>query len=284
MADEWSIIEDELLPLIGAEHELRTVNGALKAAAQRIDAPAVGAMQIRCSDEAEREGVDEFQADFAEHLLPSLKPAHRAPFATASLGGQFEPGSLRVAEANFATPASREAFKLMVVRVAAHVGVGFYGGERIYGELRRYEIDKPCCGLLTAVVVGGYGPSIERAAETLRSGGIDRLAMLRDEIEPRTRLLVAALVSARLQALAVVEEAHLLDLLTPTLFLVVPTVTLNKPDRDNEVVCGVHLIDRRVAGDDDLYQGLGDRPTSYRVDDGTGQLRVTDELVKVGSR
>ena len=274
---ERQIVAEELGPLIGADRDLHTVYYALKQAARRMRAGEVGAMHITCSDEAELETIESFHASFARDLLPRLKFSHRSPFATSNLGGQYEWGSLAVAEEHFATPLSGLSFKLMVVKVSSHVAVESRRGEIRFGTLRRYDTDSSCCGLLTELLAGTSLPSAEPLSELLQSEGIDRLSMLRHEVEPRYRMLVAAIVAARLQARSAVLEAQEHRVRTPTLYLVVPTVTLNKPDRDGELICGAYLIDRRQGRGDDSYLGLGDVPTAYAVVETHGRLAVTED-------
>jgi hypothetical protein len=279
---EWAVVADRLLPLIGEAQKLRTLHGALRETAEGFAAATVAAMEVRCSDEANRESSDAFQAEFSDPLLPELAPGRRSAFVTASLGGQFEPGSLQVAEANFAAVASRDAFKLMVVKVATHVGAMSRDDTLVYGELHRYGVDKPCCGLLTATVVGGRSPSVERAAATLAADDIDRLAMIRDT-DARTRMLTAAVSFAVLQARAAAAEAREMDCLTPTVFLVLPVVTLNRSGEDRELLCGVHLLDHCGQEGVDIYRGLGDIPSRLRIQDGDGRLRMGEASAESGT-
>ena len=122
MSDVKAFI-DGLAGLIGRERNLHDVNYALKVAARQLGPAVVGAMHITCSDEAEQESIDSFQASLARDLLPRLKFAARAPFRTSNLGGRYEWNSLRFAEHHFSTPASRSSFKVMLVKINAHVSV-----------------------------------------------------------------------------------------------------------------------------------------------------------------
>lgn len=274
--NRWEIVNQELQPLVGREEDLHTVHYALKMAVRQLAPPVVGAMQVHCSDEAEGESIEAFQSGVAQDLLPRLKFASRVPFSTSNLGGRYEWGSLAVAEDHFATPQSRNAFKLMVVKVNAHVGVWSDATGRSYGRLRRYDLESTCCGALTALIEGGTGPSIDQLAEPFGSEGVDRLAALRDEVEPDRRMLAAAIVQARLQARSAVLEAQEHRPQTPTLYLVVPAVTLNQPDRDCEMLCGVYLIDRLGAQASGSYWGLEDRPEAYEMAETNGRLTVRD--------
>lgn len=275
--NRWETVKEEIGPLIGVEKDLHTVHYSLKMAVRQLAPPVVGAMQVHCSDEAEGESIEAFQSGVAQDLLPRLKFASRVPFSTSNLGGRYEWGSLAVAEDHFATPASRNAFKLMMVKVNAHVGVWTDASGRSYGRLRRYDMESICCGALTAMVGGAAGPSIEALAEPFLSEGVDRLEMLREAVEPDQRLLAAAITQARLQARSAVLEAQEHPPLSPTLYLVVPAVTLNKPDRDSELVCGVYLVDRTGDGSHGTYLGLGDLPAAYEMTERNGRLTVRDE-------
>ena len=274
--NELRVVTDELGPLVGSERDLHAFYYALKQVTRRLQPGVVGALHATCSDEASIETVEAFNSGFARDLLPPLKHAHRAPFATSSLGGRYEWGSLRVAEDHFALPESARSFKLMLVKVSAHVGVLPGPHEPAFGSMLRYGMESTCCGMLTALLGGTELPSAEPLREVFGSEGVDRLAMLREDVEPRVRLLAAAIVSARLQARSAVLEAQDHTAATPTLYLIVPTVTLNKPDRDAELLCGVYLLDRRHGREEDHYLGLGDLPAAYRIGEEQGRLRVTD--------
>lgn len=275
---------DQLGPLIGRERNLHTVNYALKTAARQVNAGLVGALHVTCSDETEQECVDSFQSSFAADLLPRLRFSHRAPFRSSNLGGRYEWQSLVIAERNFAGPESRRTFKLLVIRIHSHVAVVSDQGGNRYGLFPRYGAESNCCGLLAAVLAGQPMPAAEEVRELLRSEGIDRLAMLNQEVEERFRPLAVAVTSARLQARNAVMEAQDHEPVTPTAYLIVPSVSFNKPDRDAELVCGVYWVDRRSGRRHDLYRGLGDRPNRFLFEESHGQVRVADEEVAVVRR
>lgn len=272
----WEIVTEELGPVLGVERDLHAANYSLKVAARRLAAPVVGALQVHCSDEAEGESVEAFQSKFARDLLPRLKYANRAPFSTSNIGGRYEWGSVSLAEEHFATPQSRNAFKLILVKINSHVGVLTTPTGNRYGRLLRYDVDSTCCGALTALIEGGAGPSLAELSELFGSEEVDRLTELRDQVEPESRLLIAAITNARLQARSAVLEAQDHTPHTPTLYLIVPSVTLNKPDRDAELLCGIYLIDRRGEHATGSYLGLGDRPSEYEIVEEHGHLRVRD--------
>jgi hypothetical protein len=109
--------------------------------------------------------------------------------------------------------------------------------------------------------------------------GLDRIAALRDpnQINPEQRLLCAALVQARLQARRAVLEIQDGVPNTPTVYHVLPCVTLNRPDRDTEIPVGLYVADRRRPNGPVNYCGLGDNPAKYRIEFALGEHRVTDD-------
>ena len=116
--------------LLGREVNLDTCNRALRDFAQSQRAAAIGAVHVTCSDECEREEVESFQQWVADSLLPELKFSARSPFRSANLGARYEWGAVRIAEEHFATPDSRDAFKLMLVKINSHVAVLGTGASR----------------------------------------------------------------------------------------------------------------------------------------------------------
>ena len=114
---------DRIIKLIGHETPLEEVARELCFIAQELHPPIVGALQLTCSDEAEQECIQAFQKGFVNHLLPSLKFAQQAPFRIANPGARYEWGCTSIAEAHFATTATKSSFKLMVAKVNAHVAV-----------------------------------------------------------------------------------------------------------------------------------------------------------------
>ena len=94
------------------------------------------------------------------------------------------------------------------------------------------------------------------------------------------RPLFAALVSARLQARKAVLDAQEAQPTTPTLYLILPCVTINRPERDTEILCGVYSVDCRAGGNEATYVGLGDDPTAFRIERLHKLFVVTDENVE----
>ena len=274
----------ELAPLVGVEHSLHDVNYALKVAVRGRRPPVVGALQVTCSDETEFETIESFQTSLARDLLPRLKYAHRSAFHTSNLGGRFEWDSLRVTEDHFAgAMGSHQRLEPMVivVKISSHVAVEESRGQRRFGVLRRYGKESSCCSALATVVEGSSHPRADGLREVLCSEGLDRVAALQESVDPEHQPLFAALLSARLQARSATLEAQDLDPTVPVLFLIVPAVTLNKADRDGEIVCGLYVVDRRQTAPGSRarawYRGLGDRPEHYQLTAPHGRLTVHDD-------
>lgn len=252
--------------LVGTELPPEDLLRELKFFLHAFSPPVVGAHHLTCSDETEHETAATFRRAFARELLPRLKAGAHAPLRTANLGGRYETGAVRIAESHFAAPESRDAFKALVVKVDSHAGVGADGA---YGMLERYGLRTTCCGALSALVEGVRLPFAEELAQTFG----ERLARLR-ALAPRTRPLCAALSNAALQAGRVVADVREHAPETPTLYVVVYSVTLNRPGPDTTLFGGVHVVDRRGPGIETKSFGLGDDPAAYRIEDGDRRIRV----------
>jgi hypothetical protein len=186
---------------------------------------------------------------------------------------------MRIADEHFSMPEGPEAARLLVVKVNAHVGVLAAGDGFEYGWLLRYDRRSPCCGALARLLEGDRLPALDELRESLQSGGRDRLATLLDpcRVPPPYRALLAAVVNARLQAQRAADDIlkHRPD--TPTTFVVVPCVTLNRPGPDTELVVGEYGIDWTGSAASVVYQGLGDDPAAYRIRHEFGRIRVEDD-------
>ncbi|MBN1478144.1 hypothetical protein JXA47_15415 [Candidatus Sumerlaeota bacterium] len=272
---------ERIAKLIGGEHRLDHVCRTLREAARSTGAALHGAMHVTCSDESEHESCQVFARDYVRELLPRLRLMDCGAFRTANLGGRHEWGSVPLCENHFVTPELDRmpgAFKLIAVKVNSHVGVLTTPDGVRWGEMKRYGVDSIACGALSLLLGDSTLPEIERLRETFNFEGLDRVALLRDEakIPPERRLLFAALVQARLQARRVILEIQDHVPLTPTLYLVLPCVTINRPDRDTEIVVGLYLADRRTPEGQVVYQGLGDDPTQFGTALKHGELRIED--------
>jgi len=264
--------------LIGTETDLARLSGVVEELARTLGAPVVGGYHVTCSDEAEWECVESFQQSFAEMVLPALKPGRRAVFRSINLGARYETGAIHVAEEHFATEDSSAEPKLMVVKINAHVGVRQTQEGPEYGWLDRYHAKSACCGALAALMEGADVPAVRELADTFASGGKDRLAVIQDPalVPPEHRALVAAITSAALQARRAVADAQPRRPTTPTRFLVLPCVTINRPGPDTELLVGRHEIDWTGQTPATSYEGLGDDPARYRIEHEHGRLCVQE--------
>ncbi|MEW6251030.1 MAG: hypothetical protein AB1716_10315 [Planctomycetota bacterium] len=268
---------DRLRELIGRECALAEVSASLQDFVRTSAAPVIGALEVTCSDETEAECAGAFAATFAAANLPELKPQLRAPFRTANLGARYEVGSVRVAEQHYATHASASAYKLMIVKINAHVAISAGPLGPSFGPLRRYDTRSTACGALHALLKGDKLPALEELRQTFALDGQDRIAALLDPtvVPPDHRFLFAAVVQAVLQTRRAVDDIHAHPPHSPTLYVVVPCVTLNRPDAaDTELVCGCHVVDRRPGATADRYWGLADDPARLRVQTDLVRLRV----------
>ncbi|MBP89264.1 MAG: hypothetical protein CMJ64_21530 [Planctomycetaceae bacterium] len=270
----------QLESLLGREHEIDSLNRALRDFAQSQRADGVGAMHVTCSDESERESAESFQHWFCDNLLPELKFWSRSPFRQANLGGRYEFGATAIAEQHFATPKTRDGFKLLLVKINSHVAVHGGHGTPTFGIMPRYEVESTFCGGLHALLDGVSGPFIDDLAQTFASEGKPRLAMLRDpeQIDPSVRALLAAIVNARLQARRAIVDIQNHTPHTPTLYFVLSCVTLNRKQRDAELVVGYYLADRRDSSNVE-YHGLGDDPSEYRFSLDHQRIVIEDDHV-----
>jgi hypothetical protein len=272
---------ESIKTIIGKERSLGEVAQALHFSARGMSAPEVGALHLTCSDESEHECIEALHQGFVKYLLPSLKFARQSAFRLANLGGRYEWSAVRLAEDHFATPASSGAFKLLVVKINAHVAFEEQPGRKFrLGKWQRYGVESTCCGALAQLLAGGARlPHAEDLAETFHSEGHDRIAALQDpaRVEPLYAPLFAALVSSRLQARKAVLDIQDYQPKTPTYFVVLPAVTINRAERDTEIVCGMYTIDGRTGGTEAVYTGLGDRPEDYEIRREHDRFLVTDE-------
>lgn len=268
-----------LYGLIGRERRLEEVTRAIRGYVQELRPPVVGAMHLTCADEAERECVDEFQRNFVRYLLPTLKFFAKAPFRAANLGGRYEWGSARIAEDHFAMAKGADRWKLLVVKINAHVSVEETRDGPVYGRMERYDSESVYCGALHSLLDEGVLPFADDLRESFGTEGLDRLAELRDpaQVDPAVRSLLAAVTSARLQARRAVIDIQDWTPRSPTLYLVLPCVTLNRRVHDTEVLVGVYTCDRRAGERHDEYCGLGDLPSEYAVETKLGTVSVRDE-------
>lgn len=264
--------------LLGREVNLDACNRALRDFAQSQRADTTGAVHVTCSDECEREEAESFQQWVADSLLPELKFSARSPFRSANLGARYEWGAVRIAEEHYATPSSRDTFKLMLVKINSHVAALESVGETVFGKMNRYDTNSTCCGALGALLAGTRHPAMDEIRMAFSYDDIPRLEMLRDAdtIDPALTPFVAAILNARIQARSAIVDIQDFVPQSPTVTVVMPTVTINRPQRDTEFVVGLYWADSRKGVGEAEYVGLGDDPSKYVISTTHGYLRVED--------
>lgn len=269
-------IIDDLSPLFGVEQSLDQVNYALKSAVRSQRPAFVGAMHLTCSDEAEHEAAESFQRCFAQDMLPRLKHGQQGPFRSASLGGRYDWGSIRIAEANFAATPGKGEYKMMVVRVSSHCAAHRNHGDIKYGHFTRYGRASHACGALNGLLTGATMPFAQQLHEAFASEGNDRINYLRAQVPIELRMLYGAVSLARLQARSVAIDAQDHVPATPTVYVIVHSVNLHKHEKDTELVGGMYVIDRRGDKAHDYYHGIGDDPANYTMQERHGIVHVAD--------
>lgn len=257
---------ERYLALLGRETSL--VDGARSLAAwvKSMRMPAVGAHLITCSDESEQETAHAFERHFARHLLPSLRSFDKAVFRTANLGARYEWGSLGVGEEHYARAKNADAGKVHVVKLHAHVATEIGPSGPRFGEFHRYAKDgSAACGALSALMSGARSrPFLLELEETFGFEGADRVSRLR-EVDESLRPLVAAIVSVRLQARRAFLDVQESRGASPTAYLVVASVTLNRTGKDTELPVGLYLADHLTEERREHWIGVTDDPRSIQV-------------------
>ena len=279
----------ELYDLVGREQPLPDVAQVIHDWARTQNAAEVGALQVTCSDESERECVEALQRDFTDHLLPALKFARRSAFQLSNLGGRYEWGAAPLAEDHFLSERSRRGYTLLVAKLNAHVAFEDVPKATAtatpfrLGVWDRYGRDSTSCGALNALVANRRSPFLDDLREAFDSEGHDRLATLRDSqrVDPLFRPLAAAMVSSRLQARKAVIDLQDRAPVQPTYWVVLPCVTVNRHAQDTEIVCGVYAVDGRDGERAVTYSGLGDDAAAYRIERVESHFTVTDDHVGV---
>jgi len=271
----------QLKDLVGAERSLERVCQAIHLSVVERHPQVVGALHITCADEAEHECVCAFERGFVKYMLPPLKFAQQSAFRIANLGGRYDWGAVRIAEQNYAEACREGQRKIIVVKVNSHVGVIEAPDAPTFGAMKRYGGESRTCGALHRLLGGDRRPYAVQLEELFISEGPDRLATLRDpqRVDPAVRFLYAALVSARLQARKVILDIQDYATASPTEFVVIPCVTINRPERDTEIVCGFYLAGADAGTGEAQYFGLGDDPAGYQHRFHNRRLLVWDEHV-----
>ena len=291
----------DLIKLIGHEFSIKKLSRELWYWVKELRPTHVGAMHITCADETEYECTQAFQQGFVQHFLPQLKFAHQAPFRISNLGGRYEKGALAIAENHFCPKrdprTTANDFTIMVIKVNSHVGTVSESNEDGYGFIERYGQRSTCCGALTALL--NSTPQMRQEgflgdlAAVFRGAGNNALQFLSDpkSVQPQYRSLFAAVLSALLQADRVIDEIQHtrhpgtgVSASSPVLHLVVPCVTLNRPETDTEILCGLYKSDNRSQSDklkNNGYMGLGKDPAKYNASIQKRRLVITDQITEI---
>lgn len=266
----------ELREIIGREISLDAVSGALRDYVRGVGVAEVGAHHVTCSDESEIECIEVFQRVFVQLLLPDLGPEKKAAFHTSNLGGRYEWGSAPIAEQHFATRQSTVGAKCVLIKINGHVAVTETADGRLYGPMDRYHINSSACGALHALLAGNEQPFAADLNEAFGADGIDRVSLLLDSasVNAQHRYLFAAVASARLQAARAMRDVQAHSASSPTVYVIAPCVTFNRPGPDTEFLVGFYVADYRADGAGMDYWGLADDPTRYCVEYEDGRLVV----------
>jgi len=264
--------------LIGREVHREDILRNLGSVTRDLNPALVGAVQVICSDESEKECCDIFQRRFAQHFLPSLKFSNYCPLRLINMGNRYEWGAIRVADSHFRIQPGRGGFKLMVVKVNSHAAVASSPQGALYGRLSRYGWESNCCGALHSLLDGGQDPFCEELTEDFHSEGKTRRATLLDpeRVDPSFRLLFAAIVNARLQARKAVIDLQDHKPVDASVCLILPCVTLNHSGRDTEIICGIYIADWLASEPAVSYCGLGTNPGDYQVEAVQSALYIRD--------
>jgi hypothetical protein len=177
--------------------------------------------------------------------------------------------------------APRSTKTVGVIEPEASQPATVWDGEREFrlGAWKRYGRESPCCSALYSLLRGGHEPWVEELREGFESEGKSRIAALNDPqvVDPAYRPLFAGLVAARLQARKAVLDIQDLHPTTPIRFVVLPCVTINRHERDTEILCGIYTIDPVSTEQPVTYFGLGDDPAAYRVRVQNRQIQIVDD-------
>jgi hypothetical protein len=211
-------------------------------------------------------------------LLPTLKYWSNSSFRTVNLGGRYENGSIGIAEEHYTTTGCENGFKVLLVKLNAHVSVvNEFGKASVFGRMNRYDRESVYCGALHALLDDAPGDYVDALRDTFQTG-MDRLAVLRDpaRVDPEVRSLFAAIVAAQLQGVRAMSDVMAHESHSKTLYLIVPAVTLNRHDDDTEIVVGLHLIDERGAARTHTYAGLSGDPSRYRIETSARRIEIRE--------
>jgi len=268
----------ELHQMIGREVDAAQINWALRQLVEQLRPEVVGACQVACADEAEWPCLDAFQRWFAGVVLPEWKAECRAAMRVVNLGARYERGLAPLAEQHFAPASSGAGLKLIVVKINAHVALRMLPDGPDFGWLERYGELSACCGALAAMLEGSTLPAARELANAFRWGGVDRASILRNlrHVPVEERALRAAVANALLQSQRAAQDIAEHVPAGPTLYLVLPCLSINRLGPDGEMLLGEWGIDFSSDKPESRYQGLGDDPAAYQLGFDNGRLTLAD--------
>jgi len=267
----------ELQKLVGVETRLDAYHGALRRAAQSAAHFAThGAVLVTCSDEFQGELRVTFERDVARPLTSGSIVGQRNVFSLSNMAGRLEVGALELAQQHFSLR-SASGQRTIVVEIMAHCGVIDGAGGSKYGRVDRFGQTSECCGALSRLIESGdhfaavRHPWFEQLSAFF---GADRIAALR-QIDPSTRLLIAAAVHAVLQGESGVADTLRTAPQIPTHFLIACGVVLNRSGADTVLPVALHHL-RAEGGDVAVVHGasLRSTPQSMRIAHENGHVRV----------
>lgn len=269
MTDDTHAIDPaQLNAILGRELELGLLSDALSNVVGAAACPTVGVVHITCADEAQHRVIEKVQELLVEPHVTPMASGERTAFRLINLGGHHEHGALGIAEEHWAGAHDDDRPKLMVVRVDAHVGVDHDpAGRPLYGRFLRFGRSSVACGALAAVLKG----VAMRGAEGFVDNEV-RARRILEAFPEHTRMLAAAICRAELSAQDCLDEIHRLEPQSPTVWLVVATVTLNHPDRHSSMLTSTHLVGDTTQPH---HSGLGTDIDRYQIDHPDDRLVVT---------
>lgn len=267
----------ELQRLVGVETPLDAYHGALRRAAHSAARFAAhGAVLVTCSDEFQGELRVTFERDVARPLTSGSLVGQRNVFALSNMGGRLEVGALELAQQHFSLRSS-SGERTIVVEIMAHCGVMAGVGGPKYGLVDRFGQTSECCGALSRLLESGdrfaavRHPWFEQLSAFF---GVERIAALH-QVDPSTRLLIAAVVHAVLQGESGVADTLRAAPPAPTHFLIACGVVLNRAGADSVLPVALHHL-RAEGGDVKIVHGasLRSTPQAIRIAHENGRVRV----------
>ena len=268
---------DELRRIIGKEKPLDQFHLELRRAAGQVPGmSSYGSCLVTCSDERQGLTRSGFERDVATPLISDSTNSRDRVFSVSNLCGRLEPGAFSLVDDHFTRQNARGP-KLLVIEIASHVGRIKQGTNYIYGSVQRFGRQSPCCGALTGLLEPSDITGTVRHPwfEQLNSFfGPVRLAALR-EIKDSTRMIVAAIVHAALQAESAVSDVFQHPPATPTDVLMVAGVAVNQQWANGFLPVAYHHL-RVDAGVSRIMSGYSLRttPEALKIDVSRARIEV----------